>query len=456
MVQNDDVDTIVAQATPAGYGGIGIVRVSGPKVSHIAEAVLKKSPTPKRAEYFTFVNRQGESLDEGIALYFKAPHSFTGEDVLELQGHGGPVVIQSILREIVSLGARLARPGEFSERAFLNNKIDLLQAEAISDLIHASSEQAARSALRSLQGEFSSEIESFLEELISLRMHVEARIDFPEEEIEELANQNLLSMLNHLTDRLQEIFKKAKTGVLISEGARVVILGRPNAGKSSLLNILAGYDAAIVTDIPGTTRDLLKEKINLDGLLLHLVDTAGLRSSDDVVEQEGIRRAIAELEKADHILLVVDGTSTKETNPYHLFPEWKSYFKENIPITVVYNKIDILDLSPSLKTNAGYTTLSLSVKTGAGMDMFLNHLKSSFQFSSQEEGTVVARTRHLEALKHVSNHLISAKKELEDKQSYELMAEELRLAQQYLGEITGKFTCDDLLGKIFSEFCIGK
>lgn len=456
MVQNEECDTIVAQATPPGYGGIGIVRVSGPKVPVIAEGILKRLPSPNRAEPKAFVNQNQEILDKGIALYFKAPYSFTGEDVLELQGHGGPVVVQSIVQEILSLGARLANPGEFSERAFLNNKIDLLQAEAISDLIHATSKQAARSAIRSLHGEFSSVIHSFLEALITLRMHVEARIDFPEEEIESLAYQKLLKMLEDLLQRLAQIFKTAKTGVLMSEGARVVILGRPNAGKSSLLNVLAGYDAAIVTDIPGTTRDVLKEKINLEGLLLHFIDTAGLRNSEDIVEQEGIRRALKELEKADHIILVVDATSTTEKDPSQLFPEWHSHFRENIPITVIYNKIDLLEQCPSIESLNGCTLVSLSAKTKKGFDILLKHLKSSFQFLPQEEGTYIARTRHLEALKGVEQHLVAAKQELERSQLFELMAEELRLAQKYLDEITGKFTTDDLLGKIFSEFCIGK
>lgn len=456
MVQNNDSETIVAQATPAGFGGIGIVRVSGPAVVTIAKALLSKIPYPKQAEYLRFCDRNGQAIDEGIALYFKAPHSFTGEDVLELQGHGGPIVMQCLMREILALGARMARPGEFSERAFLNNKLDLVQAEAILDLIHANSEQAARSAVRSLQGEFSNEIYILLEEFIQLRMHVEAQIDFPDEEITTHAHNKMQALISVLDERIAKILKKAKTGALMSEGANVLILGRPNAGKSSLLNVLSGYEAAIVTDIPGTTRDLLKEKINLDGLLLHLVDTAGLRESTDIVEQEGIKRAIGELKKADHLLLVVDALNTTETDPKVLFPEWTALMKTEIPITVLYNKIDVLNVLPKIEKKSNYTLIYASMKTKAGIDLLRDHLKNCFQFSLGLEGTFAARTRHVKALEACKLNLMLARQHLENEGVYELMAEELRLGQKHLDDVTGKFTSDDLLGKIFSEFCIGK
>lgn len=456
MVQNNDFDTIVAQATPPGYGGIGIVRVSGPAVPNIAKTLLKKIPVPKQAEYLGFYNPQGEILDQGIALYFKNPHSFTGEDVLELQGHGGPLVVQSLVQTAVQLGARLARPGEFSERAFLNNKIDLVQAEAILDLIHANSEQAAKSAIRSLQGEFSDAIHSLVELLIHLRMHVEAQIDFPDEEIEGHAENKMLSTIALLNEGIDKILKNAKTGALLAEGAKVVILGRPNAGKSSLLNALSGYEAAIVTDIPGTTRDLLREKICLDGLLLHLVDTAGLHSTEDIVEQKGIKRATEELIKADHLILVVDATTSKETDPKILFPEWVSIFPEKIPITVLYNKVDILKHEARLIQHETYTLIYVSMKTKQGLSLLTEHLKSSFKFSMGTEGTFAARTRHVKALEEAKKHLDQAQKQLENHRAYELMAEELRFCQIHLDEITGKFSSDDLLGKIFSEFCIGK
>lgn len=459
MVQNNDFDTIVAQATPRGFGGIGIVRVSGPLVPDIAKALLKKCPAQKQAEYLNFIDQDNEVVDQGIALYFKAPHSFTGEDVLELQGHGGPMVIQRVVREVMRLGARHARAGEFSERAFLNNKIDLLQAEAILELIHATSETAAKSAIRSLQGEFSTAIQSLVDGLIQLRMQVEAEIDFPEEDIQEQTDAKMISVLNDLKLELESILRKAKTGSLLSEGAKIVILGRPNAGKSSLLNALSGVDAAIVTEIPGTTRDLLRETICLDGLLLHLVDTAGLRQSEDAVEQEGIKRAVNEMSCADHIILMVDATINQEKDLKLLFPEWMDQLPKDTPITVLYNKIDTLNIKPRVEKSEldlNLTQVWISVKTRAGLDLLSEHLKTSFQFYIGEEGVFAARSRHTNALETAVVHLDVAKQQLKVGKSLELMAEELRLSQKQLDEITGKFSSDDLLGKIFSEFCIGK
>lgn len=457
MVQNSEIDTIVAEATPSGFGGIGIVRVSGPLVVNIAQNILKKIPTQNRAEVLPFLNKDGETIDEGIALYFKAPHSFTGEDVIEFQGHGGPVVIQMIIREIITLGARLARAGEFSERAFLNNKIDLLQAEAIASLIHSSSEQAAKSALRSLNGQFSTAIQNLLEDLILLRMHVESQIDFPEEEIEQLGLKKLEKMLEGLLERVEQVFKEAKMGALLSEGAKVVIMGPPNAGKSSLLNALSGVDVAIVTEIPGTTRDLLKERINLDGLLLEFVDTAGLRESFDVVEQEGIRRALDEIKKADHILFMLDATQNQDPAKFSsMFPKWLEKIPESIPMTILINKIDLLNISAKVEKLERYNFCYVSAKTGQGLDLFREYIKESFSFKVEGENSLGARVRHVETLKSCKQALLRGQTLLKELKALELMAEELKEAQKHLDEITGKFTSDDLLGKIFSEFCIGK
>lgn len=471
MVQNNELDTIVAMATPPGYGGVGVVRVSGSLAASIAEKILHKCPPSHQAKVSRFLNQQNEVIDEGIALFFKGPNSFTGEDVLELQGHGGPVVIQMLIREITTLGARLARPGEFSERAFLNNKMDLVQAEAVSDLIHASSEQAAKSALKSLSGKFSSTIQNLVEELILLRMQVEASIDFPDEELELAALQKLEIMLNLLRSRLDQVFKEARVGALLSEGAKIVILGPPNAGKSSLLNALTGVEAAIVTDIPGTTRDLLKEKIKLDGLLLELVDTAGLRESFDIVEQQGIKRALEEIKKADHIVFVLDASQQKNLqsltlNLNQLFPEWIDQIPKNITKTILYNKIDLLPLQEQAESNIFENLKAqengelcfcyVSAKTGQGLDAFREHLKKVFGFNLEGEGTFTARTRHLEALKACKVALEKAGQQLIGQGALELMAEELKEAQKCLDEITGKFSSDDLLGRIFSQFCIGK
>ncbi|MDM7322973.1 MAG: tRNA uridine-5-carboxymethylaminomethyl(34) synthesis GTPase MnmE [Gammaproteobacteria bacterium] len=453
-------DTIVAIATPPGRGGIGVVRVSGPLASAIAGAMLGGLPKPRLAIHRVFRNAAGEALDDGIALWFPAPHSFTGEDVLELQGHGGPVVLDGIVRACLALGARLARPGEFSERAFLNDKLDLAQAEAIADLIDAGSEAAAKAALASLQGAFSREVHDLTEQLIQLRMYIEAALDFPEEEIDFLADQTLVMRLDDLLAQAARTRAAAHQGALLREGLHVVILGQPNVGKSSLLNALCGVEAAIVTDIPGTTRDVLRQHLSIDGLPLHLVDTAGLRESVDVVEQEGIRRAWLEVERADRVLLVVDdqqGIAAEDAVILQQLPA-------NKPLTLVRNKIDISGrpagerLLEDLTEAPGHrvTEIALSAKSGEGLDLLREHLKACLGYQPGEGGVFLARRRHLDALERAEAHMHAARANLLHAHAGELAAEELRLAQEDLGEITGRFTSDDLLGRIFSSFCIGK
>lgn len=434
-------DTIAAIATPAGHGGVGIVRISGPHTLSIAQAVLGQQPEPRKASFSSFKNAEGGVLDQGVALFFKAPRSFTGEDVLELQGHGGPIVMDRLLQTVLQHGARLAKPGEFSERAFLNNKMDLAQAEAIADLINASSEQAAQSAMRSLQGEFSNQINILLEKLICLRMMVEAAIDFPEEEIDFIAESTIIEDLKTLLQQGETIKQAAQQGVLLQEGLTVVITGQTNAGKSSLLNLLCGRDSAIVTDIPGTTRDTLREYIQIDGLPLHIIDTAGIRESVDAVEQEGIRRAQKAMERADLILLVED-VKSKDRTP--ALP--------NKPTVVIKNKIDLLSEAPNEKDKGA---LYLSAKTGEGLDRLHDYLKRFAGFEAGE-GNFIARRRHLDALDRCCRSIRKGLNEAEKNKAAELLAEELTQAQTALSEITGEFTPDDLLGKIFSTFCIGK
>lgn len=456
-----DNDTIVAQATAAGKGSVGIVRVSGPSASLIAEQLLGNCPPPRQALYGPFNDIKGVAIDQGIALYFKGPHSFTGEDVLELQGHGGQVVMDMLITQILAnSNTRLARPGEFSERAFLNDKMDLAQAEAIADLIDASSQQAAKSAMRSLQGEFSAQIHTLVEQVIQLRMYVEAAIDFPEEEIDFLSDGKVAGDLKRITDRLSIIQRQAKQGTLLREGMQVVIAGKPNAGKSSLLNALAGRDAAIVTDIAGTTRDVLKEHIHIDGMPLHIIDTAGLRDSEDKVEQIGIQRAWDEIRGADQILVVVDSTTTKTLDPYSEWPDFMQELPDNVGITVVRNKIDITgEASGPELINSKHGTIPLfriTANNGDGILPLTEHLKKCMGFSSQTDGQFIARRRHLDALESASTHIHSGEQQLLDYAAGEILAEELRIAQQYLSEITGEFSSDDLLGRIFSSFCIGK
>jgi len=450
-------DTIIAQATAPGRGGVGILRISGSLACEVARVVLGKLPKPRYADYLPFRDVDGSVLDQGIALWFPGPNSFTGEDVLELQGHGGPVILDLLLKRILTLaGIRIARPGEFSERAFLNDKLDLAQAEAIADLIDASSEQAARSALNSLQGVFSTRINSLVDALIHLRIYVEAAIDFPDEEIDFLSDGKIEAQLNQVIGSLDEVQAEARQGSLLREGMKVVIAGRPNAGKSSLLNALAGREAAIVTDIAGTTRDVLREHIHLDGMPLHIIDTAGLREASDEVERIGIERAWNEIEHADRVLFMVDGTTTDATDPATLWPDFIARLPAHLPITVVRNKADVTGEPQGLEEVSGYSLVRLSARTGDGVDILRTHLKKSMGFETHLEGGFLARRRHLQALEQAAEHLQQGKMQLLGPMAGELLAEELRLAQLSLSEITGEFTSDDLLGHIFSSFCIGK
>lgn len=450
-------DTIVAQATPPGRGGVGILRVSGRQAKEVAMALLGKLPKPRYADYLPFKDTDGSVLDQGIALYFPSPNSFTGEDVLELQGHGGPVILDLLLKRILQMPeVRIARPGEFSERAFLNDKLDLAQAEAIADLIDASSEQAARSAVNSLQGAFSNRVNQLVEALTHLRIFVEAAIDFPDEEIDFLSDGKIEAQLNGVMGELQAVRAEARQGSLLREGMKVVIAGRPNAGKSSLLNALAGREAAIVTDIAGTTRDVLREHIHIDGMPLHIIDTAGLREASDEVERIGIERAWNEIEQADRVLFMVDGTTTDAIEPASIWPEFMARLPKTLPITVVRNKADMTGEALGLSEVNGYSLIRLSARTGEGIDVLRDHLKQSMGFTSNMEGGFLARRRHLQALETAAEHLEQGKEQLVSAYAGELLAEELRLAQQALSEITGEFTSDDLLGRIFSSFCIGK
>jgi len=445
-------DTITALATPAGRGGVGIIRVSGPRAAEFALQLLGKLPPPRQAAYLPFHDLDGKIIDSGLALYFPNPHSFTGEDVLELQGHGGPVVLDLLLQQILQLGARLARPGEFSERAFLNDKIDLAQAEAIADLIEAGSEQAARSAMQSLQGVFSDWVHATVEALTELRMFVEAAIDFPEEEIDFLADERLIDKLLFLREDIERVMVTAHQGQLLREGMRIVLAGQPNTGKSSLLNALAGRESAIVTEVPGTTRDVLKEEINIDGMPLHIIDTAGLRESGDVVEQEGIRRTWREIEQADCVLLLLDdrqGFGNVELEILKQLPQ-------RLPVTRVFNKIDLTGAQAEVVEDEHGIKVKLSAKSGEGIDLLRDHLKTRVGYQGTTDGLFMARRRHLDALERARSHIEKGFEQLQTHQAAELLAEELRLAQQALAEITGEVSSDELLGRIFTSFCIGK
>lgn len=450
-------DTIAAQATATGRAGVGIIRVSGPAVSAVASAILGKVPKPRTAEYLPFLDAQKQTLDQGIALYFPGPNSFTGEDVLELQGHGGPVLLDMLLRRVLEMkDVRIARPGEFSERAFLNDKLDLTQAEAIADLIDASSEQAARSAMHSLQGEFSRKIHDLVEKVIYLRIYVEAAIDFPDEEIDFLSDGKVAGDLADIISDLAGIQKQATQGSILREGMRVVIAGRPNAGKSSLLNALAGREAAIVTEIAGTTRDVLREHIHIDGMPLHIIDTAGLREATDKVEQIGIERAWQEIEQADRVLFMVDGTTTNATSPAEIWPDFMSRLPKDLGLTVIRNKADLTGETTGASQDGDYPVFHISAKTNSGIEELRDHLKACMGFDANTEGSFIARRRHLDALERAAEHLAIGDAQLHNHLAGELLAEELRLTQQHLNEITGEFSSDDLLGRIFSSFCIGK
>ncbi len=445
-------DTIGAVATPAGYGGIGVVRVSGPAVRQVAQALIGKLPAPRFARYCAFRDAAQQPIDRGIALYFPAPHSFTGEDVLELHGHGGPVVMDMLLKRVLALGARMARPGEFSERAFLNGKLDLAQAEAVADLIESSSESAARSALRSLDGKFSEWVQQTVEQLIALRTYIEAAIDFPEEEIDFLADQKIASQLSVIAESLKDLSESARQGCLLHDGITVVLVGPPNAGKSSLLNALSQHDTAIVSTTPGTTRDVLRERIDIDGMPMHVLDTAGLRESGDALEAEGMRRARAAMERSDRILLVIDDDSIGDTALEGLLEQLPA----KLALTVIRNKIDLTGRAAGVQETQGRSEVALSAKTGDGLDQLREHLKRCMGFQAAGEGSFIARRRHLDAIRRARDHVQAGHRCLEQTRAGELAAEELRLAQQALNEVTGEFTSEDLLGRIFATFCIGK
>ena len=446
-------DTIVAAATPPGRGGIAIVRLSGHKVPAIATTLLGALPAPRLATRASFLDEADGAIDTGIALYFPAPHSYTGEHVLELQGHGSPVVVEALIGRAVALGARRAQPGEFTQRAYLNGKLDLAQAEAVADLIDAASEAAARAALRSLEGEFSLQVRSLGTALAALRVQVEAAIDFAEEEIEVLPDLALREQLEAAVRQLAALRAISGQGRLLTEGMTIVIAGPPNAGKSTLLNRLAGHEAAIVTPLPGTTRDVLRERIQLDGMPLHLLDTAGLRAQPaDAIEAEGIRRAEAALARADRILFVIDAAADPGASAYEAE---RARLPAQVPVTLVFNKIDLC--VPAVgRPAAGIDSIRVCARTGEGLETLRSHLKARMGFAHGGEGAISARARHLEGLARCAGHLHAAVQQLAQRCARELVAEELRRAQLALGEIIGSESSDELLGRIFGSFCIGK
>jgi len=450
---SDSTDTICAVATPPGAGGLGIVRVSGPEVPEISRVLMGFLPDPRYATLADFTDSQDEVIDSGIALYFPAPHSFTGEHVLELQGHGGTFILQRLMRRVLNLGARAARPGEFSERAFLNDKLDLVQAEAIADLIDSGSDAAARAAQRSLQGVFSSQVHKLQEELTAVRVFVEAAIDFPEEEIDFLAESDVVQQVNKAGQDLSGLLAGARQGRLLRDGIVLAIIGRPNAGKSSLLNALSGQDSAIVTAIPGTTRDVLREQIDLDGIPVHMADTAGIRETSDLIEAEGVRRARQALESADIVLLIKDVSKNADSEQ-----DLSAELPPGVTTIVVGNKIDLLPEGELQKIQDKDDTQQvwISTITGQGMDDLRSRIRDAVGATDQVEGSFSARQRHIDALKRAGGHMAAGSQAMENNQAGELLAEELRLAQQALGEITGELLPDDLLGEIFSSFCIGK
>lgn len=452
------IDTICAIATPSGVGGVGIVRISGLLVKDIAISVIGETPPPRYAHYSTFLNTDKEIIDKGISLYFPGPNSFPGEDVLEFQAHGGPIILDQLIQTALACGARIARPGEFSERAFLNNKIDLTQAEAIADLIESHSLAAAKHAVRSLQGEFSSLINNLVSSIIELRVFVEAAIDFPEEEIDFLASSDLKDKLALIMQELDKILAQAKKGSILKEGLSIVIIGEPNVGKSSLLNLFSGQNSAIVTNIPGTTRDTLKELINLDGLPVRFIDTAGLRESDDPVEKEGMKRTWDAIKNADHILLLVDSNKDTNFNEHPMLQELIKQSPDLNKITLVKNKIDLNSQEPFIGFNneINVHSVCVSVLKKQGIDNLVFHLKNIAGFSINEEGGFIARHRHVDALNRAKESLGKAQEQLLLYKAGELLAEDLLLAQRSLSEITGEFSSNDLLGEIFSSFCIGK
>ena len=449
-------DTIVAIATAPGRGAVGVIRVSGPSVPQIAAAIIGNLPPARVAQVAHFLAGDGEWLDQGLALYFPAPASYTGEHVLELQGHGGVLVLDSLLKRLLELGCRMARPGEFTERAFLNGKIDIAQAEAIADLIDAGSVAAARAAVRSMQGEFSAHVNDLQAQITELRTLVEAAIDFPEEELDFLPGSMLGDRIAKIFMSFDAISAAARQGALLREGLNVVIAGKPNAGKSSLLNRLVGDEVAIVTDQPGTTRDVLRHQVHLDGLPLNLIDTAGLRRAADLVEAEGVRRALAELGRADRVLYVLDAALPDgESSASDVAAELKE-LPQGVPVTLIFNKIDLSGAEASVEESRDPPRVFLSARTGAGLDLLRAHLKHRAGYRSGDAGALSARRRHLDALERARSCVVQAADTLSKSRAFELFAEDLRRAQLALGEITGEFSSDDLLGEIFGSFCIGK
>jgi tRNA modification GTPase len=450
------LDTIAAIASAPGRGAVGVIRVSGPNVPQIAESMLGAIPAPRVAQLANFLGSEGESLDLGLALFFPAPASYTGEHVLELQGHGGAFVLDSLLKRLLELGCRMARPGEFSERAYLNGKIDIAQAEAIADLIDAGTAAAARAAVRSMQGEFSAHIEALQAQITELRTLVEAAIDFPDEELDFVPGSELGRRMAEILMAFEMITAVARQGALLREGLNVVIAGKPNAGKSSLLNKLADDEIAIVTDQPGTTRDVLRQQVHLDGLPLNLIDTAGLRKVDDVVEAEGVRRAFAELGRADRVLYMLDAAMPAgERSASALAAELKE-LPQGVPVTLIFNKIDLSGVQASVDELHDPPQVFLSAKTGDGLDLLRAHLKSTAGYCGGDSGALSARRRHLDALDRAKASVVQAADTLTKTRAFELFAEDLRRAQLSLSEITGEVSSDDLLGEIFSSFCIGK
>jgi len=448
-------DTIAAIATSPGFGAVGIVRLSGSGSLEIAQKIIKKTITkPKHAHFLSFHNQNNDVIDQGLVIFFKAPNSFTGEDIIEFQAHGSPIVLNELLQTALYHGARLAKPGEFSERAFLNEKIDLAQAEAIADLIQATSLKAAHSAIHSLQGEFSNRVNHLLDQLIHLRTYIEAALDFSDEEIDFLNDTTIEDLLNALLKSIAAISKSTRHGVLLQEGMHIVIAGKPNAGKSSLLNALSGRESAIVANIAGTTRDIVREFIHIDGMPLHIIDTAGLHESDHEIEQEAMRRALKEIELADHVLFIQDITDTQIKDESTL-PSNVLNLLQSKPTTIIKNKIDLIQKTPTLIQENNKTIIHLSAKLKQGIDLLRNHLKKCMGLDTHEESLFIARRRHLDALNIAKDYIIHAQIQLQNK-SLETLAEDLRLAQTELSKITGQFTTEDLLSEIFSSFCIGK
>ena len=442
-------DTIAAIATAPGRGGVGIIRISGPVLGPLVSTLLGRRLEPRRASRCVFRDDQGDAIDEGLALFFTAPNSYTGEDVLELHAHGGPVVLQVLLNRCVALGARVAEPGEFTKRAFLNDRLDLAQAEGVADLINAATVEAARCAVRSLQGVFSARIAELGAALIDLRMWVEASLDFPEEEIDRLQEAGARRKLAAISERLASVAKAAKQGSLLREGIHVVLVGRPNVGKSSLLNALAGEELAIVTEIPGTTRDTIRQAVDVGGIPMHIIDTAGLRDTEDPVERIGVTRTWAAIEKADLVVLLTDCRSEESAEDRQIM----SRLPESLPRLRVMNKIDLIAEVPRIATAGNDPAVWLSAKSGAGIELLQQKILEMVGWGGPGEGLFLARARHLEALAKAARHLQAAGAV---GQQAEIFAEELRLAQEALMSVTGEYTSDDLLGEIFSRFCIGK